>query len=102
MTLELVIHFSTYKILVLSIKFVETIKMEFVAPMPEQIATITMEFFKAYVLPHSLWVGSQFVLAWVQRISNFGSLDYRPILKVLPNHKKIAHLVLVNLLSWVW
>ena len=46
--------------------------MKFVAPMPEQIATTTIHFLKGNAL-----LGSQLVLAWVQRISNFWSSDDR-------------------------
>ena len=50
--------------------------MKFVAPMPEQIVTTTMQFLRGVHQGNALF-GSQFVLAWVQQISNFGSSDYR-------------------------
>ena len=59
-------------IVVYRLKSVEAIKMKFVAPMPEQIATTTIHFLKGNAL-----LGSQLVLAWVQRISNFWSSDDR-------------------------
>ncbi len=71
--------------------------MKFVAPMPEQIATTTIhlrsqescvkslhrqswaKFFDMCPLAHqgNALLGSQLVLAWVQRISNFWSSDER-------------------------
>ncbi len=59
--------------------------MKFVAPMPEQIATTTIHFLKVVLggyrrcVAHqgNALLGSQLVLAWVQRISNFWSSDDR-------------------------
>ena len=74
--------------LVYDLKFVGPLEIKFAAPMPEQTKTTTMHFLDdsrkktlanfslGLLTPQGnalLW--SQFVLAWVQRISNFGSSE---------------------------
>ncbi len=58
------------KRIVYDLKSVGPSEFKLVAPMPEQLKTTAMHFYEVL-----LW--SRLVLGWVQRNSNFGSLDRR-------------------------
>ncbi len=76
---------QTCTILVYNLKSVGPLEFKLAAPMPEQVKTTAMHFYEVSRKPYMclltpqrnalLW--SQHVLGWVQRNSNFGSLDHR-------------------------
>ena len=56
-------------VIVYDLKSVEALKIEFVAPIPEQIGTSTMHFSNVSGVPvqGNALLRSRFVLAWVQQ-----------------------------------
>ena len=73
-------------IIVYDLKSVGPLEFKLVAPMPEQLKTTTMHFYEVSRKPYMCLLTPQrnallccwLVLGWVQRNSNFGSLDRRP------------------------